>query len=69
LPLNIPYLIAHCAEDYSSAIIGVPDRSYVWVMTREAQPAAETVKELMKKVQLLGYNPAKLTMVPSRIEN
>mmetsp|Transcript_134522 Transcript_134522/g.287809 ORF Transcript_134522/g.287809 Transcript_134522/m.287809 type:complete len:519 (-) Transcript_134522:165-1721(-) len=69
LPLKIPYLIAHCAEDYSSAIIGVPDRSYVWVMTREAQPAAETVKELMKKVQLLGYNPAKLTMVPSHMEN
>lgn len=34
LPLNLSYLILDVADDYSYSIIGVPDRSYVWVMIR-----------------------------------
>eukprot|EP00401_Gymnodinium_catenatum_P065122 CAMPEP_0117532740 /NCGR_PEP_ID=MMETSP0784-20121206/39523_1 /TAXON_ID=39447 /ORGANISM="" /LENGTH=358 /DNA_ID=CAMNT_0005329141 /DNA_START=84 /DNA_END=1160 /DNA_ORIENTATION=+ len=63
LPVSIPYLIADCAEDYSYTIIGVPDRSYVWIMTREPQPDAAVVEALTKKVQLLGYEPGKLVKV------
>lgn len=35
LPLNLTYLIIDVAEDYSTCMIGVPDRSYLWVMTRQ----------------------------------
>merc|ERR1712186_24594 len=34
LPLGIAYLVIDCAEDYSTCIIGVPDRSYLWIMAR-----------------------------------
>merc|ERR1712050_330615 len=60
VPLPIPYLVVECAEDYSSTIIGVPDRSYVWIMTRVPHPDAEVVKSLKSKAQLLGFNVTKL---------
>jgi dehydrogenase/reductase SDR family protein 12 len=34
LPLNLGYLILHVAPDYSWTLIGVPDRKYLWIMTR-----------------------------------
>lgn len=33
LPLNLGYLVLAVAEDYSWTLIGVPSRSYLWVMT------------------------------------
>lgn len=35
LPFDITYLIVDLAEDYSWASIGVPDRSYFWILVRE----------------------------------
>jgi len=64
LPLGIPYLVVHCAEDYSSTIIGVPDRSYVWVMTRVPHPDPAVAKELTRKCQVLGYDVRNLVVVP-----
>jgi len=64
LPVSIAYLVVDCAEDYSSCIIGVPDRSYVWIMTRQANPAAAVSDALSKKVQLLGYDVSKLVVNP-----
>merc|ERR1712113_695853 len=60
LPVSIPYLVVDCVEDYSSTIIGVPDRSYVWIMTRVPDPEAAVVEALTTKAQLLGFNVTKL---------
>lgn len=68
LPLQIPYLVADCAEDYSSTIVGVPDRSYIWVMTRTPNPDASVMEDLTKKVQLLGYDVSKLVAVRQQWE-
>jgi apolipoprotein D and lipocalin family protein len=43
LPLGIPYLILECTEDYSQCIVGVPDRSYLWIMTRTQGTVAPDV--------------------------
>jgi lipocalin len=34
LPLHLSYLVLHVASDNSFCVVGVPDRSYLWVMTR-----------------------------------
>ena len=34
LPLGLSYLVLEVAEDGSYALVGVPDRSYLWVLTR-----------------------------------
>jgi lipocalin len=45
IPIGIPYLILYCEEDYSSCIIGVPDRSYIWIMTRTKGAVEGEVRE------------------------
>mmetsp|Transcript_15208 Transcript_15208/g.39305 ORF Transcript_15208/g.39305 Transcript_15208/m.39305 type:complete len:632 (-) Transcript_15208:94-1989(-) len=40
LPLNLGYLVLHTAPDYSWTLIGVPDRKFLWIMTR-ARPTAK----------------------------
>jgi len=66
LPVAIPYLIVDCADDYSSTIIGVPDRTYLWIMTRDPHPEASVVDGLLKKSQLLGYDIGIISMVPQK---
>jgi len=66
LPTSIPYLVADCAEDYSTCIIGVPDRKYVWVMARAPALGPEAAEALTRKVQLLGYDVAKLVAIPQK---
>lgn len=34
IPLGLSYLILDTAEDYSYTVVGVPDRSYLWIMVR-----------------------------------
>ena len=34
-PLKLSYIIPYIAEDGSFVIVGVPDRSYLWIMTRK----------------------------------
>jgi len=63
LPVGIPYLVADCAPDYSTCIIGIPDRSYVWIMAREPQLDAVLEESLVNKAQALGYDPRKLNRV------
>jgi apolipoprotein D and lipocalin family protein len=65
IPIGIPYLILYCEEDYSSCIIGVPDRSYVWIMTRTKGAVEDEVREkLMKNAEELGYDASKIVTVP-----
>jgi dehydrogenase/reductase SDR family protein 12 len=41
LPLGLTYLVLDLAEDKSYTIVGVPDRSYIWIMTREVPSVFE----------------------------
>lgn len=69
LPVAIPYLIVDCAEDYSSSIVGVPDRAYVWIMTRSVEADPAVVDDLIRKAQLMGYDVSKVVKVPQKWEN
>ena len=42
LPLGLTYIVAYLAPDSSYTLISVPDRSYLWIMTR-ARPLPEGV--------------------------
>ena len=41
LPLGLTYLIPYIAPDASYVLVGVPDRSYLWIMTRARPPATD----------------------------
>lgn len=65
-PLKFAYLVVDLAADYSDTIIGVPDRSYVWIMAREPQITESRYAELVAKVKSLGYDLKKLKKVPQK---
>lgn len=64
LPLNLAYLILDCANDYSTCIIGVPDRQYVWAMARTPTVEAAVMSDMIDKIQVFGYNVSQLIEVP-----
>ena len=50
------YWIMDHADDYSWSIVGEPSGRYLWVLTREAHPSAETLTWLQERVKSLGYD-------------
>jgi dehydrogenase/reductase SDR family protein 12 len=69
LPINIPYLIVYCAQDYSTAIVGVPDRKYVWIMARSKEIDQATIDGLMKRAEAFGYDMKAVVTVPQKWED
>jgi len=64
LPLGLAYLIVDCADDYSTAIIGVPNRQNIWIMARSPTVDEATMESLVAKAQELGFDTKKLVTVP-----
>ncbi|OLP92263.1 Dehydrogenase/reductase SDR family member 12 [Symbiodinium microadriaticum] len=63
LPLRIAYLVADCAEDYSTTIIGVPDKSYIWIMARTPTVDQATYDALLAKARSFGYDTSSILRV------
>lgn len=63
-PFKSAYLIVHVDDDYSETIIGVPDRKFVWMMTRtpDISPAAYTA--LLDRVAAAGYATDEVVRIP-----
>jgi apolipoprotein D and lipocalin family protein len=65
-PFWSAYLIAWLDEDYGRAIVGVPSRKYVWVLSRSADLDEAELVALTERVGALGYDPTELRRVPHR---
>jgi apolipoprotein D and lipocalin family protein len=65
-PLKFPYLIIDLAEDYSYTVIGVPNRSYVWIMAREKSIPDEIFQRITEKLKKQHYEISKILKVPQK---
>lgn len=63
-PLQFNYMILDVAPDYSYSLVGVPDRSYVWIMSRDPNMPDETYRKLVGRAEELGFDISKLRKVP-----
>jgi dehydrogenase/reductase SDR family protein 12 len=63
VPVPAGYLVLHCAEDYSWTIVGLPDRTNVWIMARTTFMAHETYIEALRIAQGLGFDMKELVKV------
>ena len=54
------YWILDLDPQYRWSIVGGPDKSYLWVLSREKELDAETTDYIMKRLVSLGYNCSKL---------
>jgi len=66
LPANLAYLVLYCAPDYSHCVIGVENRSYLWIMGRVPPPQLDeqALEHDMNLAVSLGYDRRKIVRVP-----
>jgi apolipoprotein D and lipocalin family protein len=63
-PFKAAYLIVYLDEAYQRTIVGVPDRSNVWIMSRDADVSDAEYQALLERVAGLGYDVEKVQRVP-----
>lgn len=54
------YWIIDLAPDYTYAVVGAPDRKYLWILSRYAKMDEETYQKLISKIASQGYDTSKI---------
>ena len=54
------YWIIHLDEEYQVAMVGAPDREYLWILSRTPTLAPERVAKLEQKAKQLGFPVSEL---------
>jgi apolipoprotein D and lipocalin family protein len=65
-PFKAAYLIVYLDEDYQRTIIGVPNRKYVWIMSRDPELSDAEYRELLDYVARVGYDSEKVQRMPQQ---
>jgi len=65
-PFKAAYLIVYLDEDYQNTIIGVPNRKYVWIMSRDPDLSDADYRQMLDRVAGLGYEVEEVQRVPQQ---
>ena len=57
---RVDYGILDLDEDYSVALVGTPNRDYLWLLAREPQISSQTRERLLKVAEDKGYDTSEL---------
>jgi apolipoprotein D and lipocalin family protein len=68
-PFRGDYYIIGLAEDYSWAVVGHPQRKYLWILSRESYMPSHTYSYILDFVKSKGYNPAILQKTEQDCDN
>ncbi len=55
-PFYGDYWVLDHGDDYDWSIVGEPSGRYLWILTRDKQPAAELLASLEARAKALGYD-------------
>lgn len=66
-PIKAEFVIVDLDPAYQITMIGRSKRDYVWLMARQPQISSEALDTAIEKMQRLGYDTAKLRMVPQSV--
>ena len=58
------YWVIDLAPDYSYAVVGEPNREYLWILSRTQAMTQETYDAIALKLRERGYDPAGLVRTP-----
>jgi apolipoprotein D and lipocalin family protein len=58
------YWIIDLDPDYQWAVVGVPNRKYLWILSRTPQMAGEVYEGIISRLRNQGYDPARLNLTP-----
>ncbi|HXG85395.1 MAG TPA: lipocalin family protein [Pyrinomonadaceae bacterium] len=62
------YWIVDLDGDYKYAAVGDPKREYLWILSRAPEMTDATYQNILRRVEKLGFNPAKLQKTPQNAE-
>lgn len=65
-PFKSSYLIVYLADDYSRTIIGVPNRKYIWIMSRTPAISDTEYDQLLSVAAGLGYDTESIVRIPQQ---
>jgi apolipoprotein D and lipocalin family protein len=66
-PFTGAYWIIELEKDYQWAVVGHPNRTYLWILSRTPQMDAAVYEELLRKIAAKGYDLSRIkkTLQPS----
>jgi apolipoprotein D and lipocalin family protein len=64
--IKADYWIIDLAEDYSYAVVGSPNRKYLWILSREPEMAEDLYQVLIERIKAQGFETERIlrTKVP-----
>lgn len=67
--MKFSYVIMDLAHDYSYAIVGMPNREHVWILSREPSMNENLYNSLKGKIRDQGFDVSLLVKVPQTIRH
>ncbi len=61
-PFRGDYWIIDLAEDYSYAVVGHPNREYLWILCRTPKMEKSVYDAILERVKVKGFDIAKLSV-------
>lgn len=68
-PFRGDYWIIELANDYSYAVVGHPNREYLWILSRTPQMDEKIYSSLLEKVKNKGFDIKKLVKTDQSCKN
>jgi apolipoprotein D and lipocalin family protein len=59
-PFKAKYWIIDLADDYSYAVVGHPNREYLWILSRTSKMDDAVYQQILSKLQSKGFDVTKL---------
>jgi apolipoprotein D and lipocalin family protein len=63
-PFKVGYLILELDPEYGWSIVGTPDGSKLWILSRSRHLSEDVYRDLLHRVEKRGYRPSSLVKVP-----
>lgn len=67
-PFRGDYYIIGLADDYSWAVVGHPNRKYLWILSRESYMPTDTYNSILHLIKSKGYNLKILQKTPQNCD-
>lgn len=68
-PFRGDYYIIGLAGDYSWAVVGHPQRKYLWILSRESFMPTHTYNDILNLIRQKGYDLNRLVKTPQNCDN
>ena len=65
-PFKMPFMIIDLDENYNYTVIGVPNRKYVWIMSRRPSLDSSIYNTIIDKLKDVGYDVKQIKKVTQK---